>query len=126
MNYYTKGKVFEKGAITEGMSQNGNRWQRMTLVLDVQVGQYSKKMAFQVMTGNIASVQAFNTGDMVEVSWDVSSREWTNKEGVRSWFTQVDLRDIKAKTAYLELLKEGDAGEQPKTVVDSIYPGEVH
>lgn len=96
MNYYTKGKVYEKGAITEGMSQNGNRWQRMTLVLDVQVGQYSKKMAFQVMTGNIASVQAFNTGDMVEVSWDVSSREWTNKAGVRSWFTQVDLRDIKA------------------------------
>lgn len=96
MNYYTKGKVYEKGAITEGMSQNGNRWQRMTLVLDVQVGQYSKKMAFQVMTGNIASVQAFNTGDMVEVSWDVSSREWTNREGVRSWFTQVDLRDIKA------------------------------
>ena len=96
MNYYTKGKVYEKGAITEGMSQNGNRWQRMTLVLDVQVGQYSKKMAFQVMTGNIAAVQAFNTGDMVEVSWDVSSREWTNREGVRSWFTQVDLRDIKA------------------------------
>lgn len=96
MNYYTKGKVYEKGAITEGMSQNGNRWQRMTLVLDVQVGQYSKKMAFQVMTGNIAAVQAFNTGDLVEVSWDVSSREWTNKEGVRSWFTQVDLRDIKA------------------------------
>lgn len=96
MNYYTKGKVYEKGAITEGMSQNGNRWQRMTLVLDVQVGQYSKKMAFQVMTGNIASVQAFNTGDNVEVTFDISSREWTNKEGVRSWFTQVDLRDIKA------------------------------
>ena len=96
MNYYTKGKVYEKGAITEGMSQNGNRWQRMTLVLDVQVGQYSKKMAFQVMTGNIASVQAFNTGDNVDVTFDISSREWTNKEGVRSWFTQVDLRDIKA------------------------------
>ena len=96
MNYYTKGKVYEKGAITEGMSQNGNRWQRMTLVLDVQVGQYSKKMAFQVMTGNIAAVQAFNTGDNVDVTFDISSREWTNKEGVRSWFTQVDLRDIKA------------------------------
>ena len=96
MNYYTKGKVYEKGAITEGMSQNGNRWQRMTLVLDVQVGQYSKKMAFQVMTGNIAAVQAFNTGDNVEVIFDISSREWTNREGVRSWFTQVDLRDIKA------------------------------
>ena len=96
MNYYTKGKVYEKGAITEGMSQNGNRWQRMTLVLDVQVGQYSKKMPFQVMTGNNAAVQAFNTGDNVEVTFDISSREWTNREGVRSWFTQVDLRDIKA------------------------------
>ena len=96
MNYYTKGKVYEKGAITEGMSQNGNRWQRMTLVIDVQVGQYSKKQAFNVMTGNIAAVMAFNIGDRVEVSWDISSREWTNKEGVKSWFTSVELRDIKA------------------------------
>ena len=96
MNYYTTGKVYEKGAITEGISQNGNRWQRMTLVLEVAVGQYSKKMAFQVMTGNIAAVMAFNNGDKVEVSWDVSSREYTNKDGVKSWFTQVELRDIKA------------------------------
>ena len=37
-----------------------------------------------------------------------------------------DLRDIKAKTEYLELLKEGNAETQNKTIVDSIYPGEVH
>jgi hypothetical protein len=96
MNYYTKGKIYERSAIAEGMSQNGNRWQRMTLVIEVALGQYTKKMAFQVMTGNIAAVMAFKDGDMVEVTWDVSSREYTNKDGVRSWFTQVDLRDIKA------------------------------
>lgn len=96
MNYYTTGKVYEKGPIAQGQSQNGNVWQRMTLVLDVQVGQYSKKMAFQVMTGNIASVMSFNEGDNVEVGWDVSSREYTNKEGVRSWFTRTDLLSIKA------------------------------
>lgn len=96
MNYYTRGKIYERGPITEGMSQSGNRWQRMTLVIEVPIGQYTKKMAFQVMTGNIAAVQAFKDGDMVEVTWDVSSREWTNKDGIRSWFTQVDLRDIKA------------------------------
>ena len=96
MNYYTKGTIYERGPITEGTSQNGNRWQRMTLVIDVQVGQYSKKQAFQVMTGNIAAVMAFNIGDKVEVSWDISSREWTNKDGVKSWFTSVELRDIKA------------------------------
>ena len=96
MTYYTTGKVFEKGTLTEGTSQSGNVWQRMTLVLDVPVGQYSKKMAFQVMTGNIAGVMAFNEGDKVEVGWDISSREYTNKDGIRSWFTQADLRSIKA------------------------------
>ena len=96
MNYTTRGKVYERGPITEGMSANGNRWQRMTLVIEVAVGQYTKKMAFQVMTGNIAAVMAFKDGDLVEVSFDVTSREWTNKEGVRSWFTQVNLLSIVA------------------------------
>ena len=96
MNYTTRGKVYERGPITEGMSANGNRWQRMTLVIEVAVGQYTKKMAFQVMTGNIAAVMAFKDGDMVEVSFDVVSREYTNKEGIKSWFTQADLLSIKA------------------------------
>lgn len=96
MNFYTKGKVAEKGAITEGTSNNGNTWQRMTLVLEVPVGQYTKKMAFQVTTQNVASVMAFNIGEQVEVTWDIVSREWTNKEGVRSWFTQANLIGIKA------------------------------
>ena len=96
MNYTTRGKVFERGPITEGMSANGNRWQRMTLVLDVAVGQYTKKVAFQVMTGNIAAVMAFKDGDLVEVSFDVVSREYTNAQGVRSWFTQVNLLSVVA------------------------------
>lgn len=95
-NYYTVGKVAEQGPITQGTSNNGNTWQRMTLVLEVQVGQYTKKMAFQVSTGNVPAVMAFKEGDKVEVSWDIVSREYTNKEGVRSWFTQADLRSIKA------------------------------
>lgn len=96
MNYYTTGKVYEKGPIAQGQSQNGNVWQRMTLVIDVQVGQYSKKMAFQVMTGNVPAVMAFKEGDKVEVVWDASSREYVNKDGVKSWFSSLDLRSIKA------------------------------
>lgn len=95
-NFYTVGKVAEQGAITQGTSANGNTWQRMTLVIEVQVGQYTKKLAFQVSTGNVPAVMAFKVGDRVEVSWDIVSREYTNKEGVRSWFTQADLRSIKA------------------------------
>jgi hypothetical protein len=96
MNYYTTGKIYEKGEVTGGTSQNGNAWARMTLVLDVALGKYSKKLAFQVMTSNIDAVQAFNLGDKVEVAWDLASREYTNKDGVRSWFTQAELHSIKA------------------------------
>ena len=96
MNYYTTGKIYEKGEVTGGTSQNGNAWARMTLVLEVALGKYSKKLAFQVMTSNIDAVQAFNLGDKVEVAWDLASREYTNKDGVRSWFTQADLHAIKA------------------------------
>lgn len=96
MNYTITGKVYEKGQIVEGVSQQGNKWQRMTLVLEVPVGNLTKKVAFQVMTGNMVDVMSFNVGDKVEVSFDVSSREYTNAQGVRSWFTQVDLRSINA------------------------------
>ena len=110
MNFYTIGKIYEKGQMTSGTSANGNTWHRMTLVLDVQVGQYSKKMAFQVSTANVPAVRAFNTGDEVEVTWDITSREYTNKEGVKSWFTQADLRGIKA------------VGEQAQPVASTPIP----
>lgn len=96
MSFVTKGKVYEKGPISEGVSASGTTWQRMTLVIDVQYSNFSKKVAFQVMTGNVPGVMAFNIGDSVEVGWDISSREYTNKDGVRSWFTQADLRSIRA------------------------------
>ena len=95
MTLYTTGKIYERGEIAQGQSQTGNIWQRMTLVLDVPVGNYTKKMAFLVSTGNVVGVMALNIGDRVEVGWDVSSREYTNKEGVKSWFTSIDLRSIK-------------------------------
>lgn len=95
MTLYTTGKIYERGEIAQGQSQAGNIWQRMTLVLDVPVGNYTKKMAFQVSTGNIPAVMALNLGDRVEVGWDVSSREWINKEGKTSWFTSIDLRTIR-------------------------------
>lgn len=95
MTLYTTGKIYERSEIAQGQSQAGNIWQRMTLVIDVPVGNYTKKMAFQVSTANIPSVMALNLGDRVEVGWDVSSREWTNKEGKTSWFTSIDLRTIR-------------------------------
>lgn len=121
MNYYTRGKIYERGPITEGMSSTGNRWQRMTLVIEVAVGQYTKKMAFQVMTGNVPAVMAFKDGDMVDVGWDIVSREWTNKDGIRSWFTQADLRDIKAADM-IPAVNESPAVTIPASVEEDDLP----
>ena len=111
MNYYTTGKIYEKGEVTGGTSQNGNAWARMTLVLEVALGKYSKKLAFQVMTSNIDAVQAFNIGDKVEVAWDLASREYTNKDGVRSWFTQAELHAIKPAGMPTEIVDMGEGVE---------------
>lgn len=95
MNYKSTGKIYERSAITEGVSQQGNKWQRMTVVIEVPVGTYTKKIALNVATGNIHDVMSFSIGDKVDFAFDVTSREYTNASGVRSWFTSVDLRDIK-------------------------------
>lgn len=124
MTLYTTGKVYEKGAITEGVSQQGNVWQRMTLVIDVPVGNYSKKMAFQVTTGNIPGVMAFKEGDKVEVGWDVSSREWTNKEGKTSWFTSIDLRSIKAADEPAQVMASTPIAEAGMPQEDDLPFGE--
>jgi hypothetical protein len=68
MNYYTKGTVYEKGPITQGVSANGNSWGRMTLVVEVPLGKYSHNFGthFCILTDRRNFVLALNTADMPE------------------------------------------------------------
>lgn len=95
---YEKGTITLKGEVTSGVSQKGNTWAKMTLVVSVPTSQNSfKYIALNVTTDRIEDVQKFNAGEKVEVGYVVSAREWNGK-----WYNNVDLVSIKA-----------DAGWQP-------------
>lgn len=85
-----KGKIVFMGEIQSGTSQNGNGWARQTVVLDVAGynGTY-RKIALQAGTQQVQDLQEMQVGDLVEVSYQVTAREWQGK-----WYNNVDLYKI--------------------------------
>lgn len=89
---YTKGTLSFKSEIITGTSLSGNKWARMSILVDVPGYQGSiTKVMFQVSMDRIDDVQAFSIGDKVEIGWSIYAREWQGK-----WFNNVDLVNIKA------------------------------
>lgn len=89
--YNSKGRISEMSEVVSGVSQNGNQWQRMTILLEIQGFQGSvSKQAFQVSGDLVNDVLLYGIGDKVEVSWSLYAREWNGK-----WYNNVDLVKIK-------------------------------
>lgn len=88
--------VKEKGTITfmsdvqSGMSQNGNPWYRQTIVVDVAGfnGSY-RKVALQASGNLVQDLEGATIGDKVEISYQVTAREWNGK-----WYNNVDLYKV--------------------------------
>lgn len=89
--YISKGRISDMSEVVSGVSQNGNQWQRMTIVLEIPGFQGSVfKQAFQVNGDSVNNVLLFSIGDKVEISWSMYAREWNGK-----WYNNVDLVKIK-------------------------------
>lgn len=88
--------VKERGTITfmsdvqSGMSQNGNPWYRQTIVVDVAGfnGSY-RKVALQATGNVVGDLEGAMIGDKVDVSYQVTAREWNGK-----WYNNVDLYKV--------------------------------
>ena len=79
--------------VVSGVSQNGNQWQRMTIVLEIPGFQGSVfKQAFQVNGDSVNDVLLYSIGEKVEISWSMYAREWNGK-----WYNNVDLVKIKSQ-----------------------------
>lgn len=97
--YTSKGRISDMSEVVSGVSQNGNQWQRMTIVLEIPGFQGSVfKQAFQVNGDSVNDVLLYSIGEKVEISWSMYAREWNGK-----WYNNVDLVKIKYQD-----------GEQPK------------
>jgi hypothetical protein len=88
--------IKEKGTITflsevqSGVAQSGNPWYRQTIVVDVAGYNGSfRKVALQASGNVVGDLEGANVGDKVEISYQVTAREWNGK-----WYNNVDLYKV--------------------------------
>ena len=85
-----KGTIAYMSEVQSGMSQNGNPWYRQTIVVDVAGfnGSY-RKVALQASGNLVQDLEGATVGDKVEISYQVTAREWNGK-----WYNNVDLYKV--------------------------------
>jgi hypothetical protein len=74
-----QGKLSRKLSVEGGTSQAGNEWTKQSFLLDTGA-QYNPEICFQVFgEDKIEMLNHHNEGDQVEVSFNLSSREFNGK-----------------------------------------------
>jgi hypothetical protein len=85
-----RGTIAVLGEVQSGTSQSGNPWCRQTIVVDVAGfnGSY-RKVALQASGNLVQDLEGAMIGDKVEISYQVTAREWNGK-----WYNNVDLYKV--------------------------------
>lgn len=87
-----RGTIAVMSEVQTGTSQSGNTWSRQTIVVDVvgYNGNYRKVM-LQASGNVVADLETMMVGDKVEITYQVTAREWNGK-----WYNNVDLYKIES------------------------------
>ena len=87
-----RGTIAVMSEVQSGVSQSGNNWSRQTIVVDVvgYNGNYRKVM-LQASGNVVADLETIMVGDKVEITYQVTAREWNGK-----WYNNVDLYKIES------------------------------
>ena len=79
-----KGKLTKKLKIEKGISKAGKEWQKQSILIE-QNGEYNKEVVISFFGDKIKSLRDINEGSEVNVSINLSSREYNGK-----YYTQID------------------------------------
>ena len=84
------GTIAHMSEVQSGTSQTGNPWYRQTIVVDIAGynGSY-RKVALQASGNVVGDLEGAAVGDKVEISYQVTAREWNGK-----WYNNVDLYKV--------------------------------
>ena len=87
-----RGTIAVMSEVQSGTSQSGNTWSRQTIVVDV-VGYNDnyRKVMLQASGNVVADLETMMVGDKVEITYQVTAREWNGK-----WYNNVDLYKIES------------------------------
>ena len=104
------GTISVLGEVQSGTSQQGNPWYRQTIVVDVAGynGSY-RKLALQASGNVVGDLETAKVGDKVEISYQVTAREWNGK-----WYNNVDL----FKVEFLDIPQQPVAPAYPQNPQD--------
>ena len=78
------GKLILKLPIQSGVGKTGTSWQKQEFVIETEE-QFPRKVCFTLFNDKTSLLSGFNTGNEVEVSFNLESREFNGK-----WFTSVN------------------------------------
>ena len=94
MELKLKGTIKEVLKVETGTSKTGKDWSKLTFILDTKE-QYNPLVAFSIFGAEkVEKFEKFqNVGDSVEVSFNISSREYEGK-----WYNSIDAWMVKAAT----------------------------
>tara|TARA_R110002051_G_scaffold323593_1_gene417734 strand:+ start:1224 stop:1514 length:291 start_codon:yes stop_codon:yes gene_type:complete len=73
-----------------------DKFKKRDFVITDASGQYPQVIAFQMAQDKCDQLDNFNTGDMVEVSFNLRGREWTSPQGEVRVFNTLDAWKITA------------------------------
>ena len=109
MSLSVKGTIKQKLELEQGTSKAGKEWKSQSFVLKTGA-QYNPDICFKLFgEDKINLITNLNEGDEVEVSFNLSSREWNEK-----WFTSADAWKIEKS--------ENNTSTTTETVDDSDIP----
>ena len=118
MSLSVKGKISSKLSVESGTSKAGKEWKKQSFLLDTGA-QYNPEICFQLFGDDkIAMLEHYNIGDQVEVSFNLSSREWNGR-----YFHNVDawkIEKIGEEIANSELLEEPPVFDAPASEGDDL------
>ena len=119
MSLSVKGKISGKLSVENGTSKAGKEWKKQSFVVDTGA-QYNPEICFQLFgEEKIAMLAHYNEGDQVEVSFNLSSREWNGR-----YFHNVDAWKIEkigaAATNETALAEEPPVFDAPASEEDDL------
>lgn len=86
MSYEKKGKL----VVLEDTNQISDKFKKRDFVLeDAENPEYIETIKFQATQANCDKLDAFNVGDMVNVSFNLKGKKW-EKDGKVSYFNNLD------------------------------------
>jgi len=87
MSLSIKGKITKKLEIESGTSKAGKEWKKQSFIIDTG-SQYNPEICFQLFgEDKIQILENYNEGDKVDVSFNLSSREYNGRyfHNVDAW-----------------------------------------